>query len=56
MSENDIVAGYNHLMGEIDGLPEECPEDRVHLAELLHAIVHKAGELRQQILDEDLSN
>ena len=54
MSEDDILAGYNHLMGEIDGLPEECPEDRVHLAELLNAIIHKAGVLRQLILDEDV--
>jgi hypothetical protein len=56
MSENEILAGYNHLMGEIDGLPEECPGDRVHLAELLNAIVHKAGYLRQLILDDGVSN
>jgi hypothetical protein len=51
MGEPEIVAEYNHLMGELKGWPEECPGDRTMLVEMIGAVVSRANYLRELIVD-----
>ena len=53
MGELEIVAEYNHLMGELDGWPKVCPDDRTMLVEMIGAVVSRANYLRELIMDDD---
>ncbi|MGA7833620.1 MAG: hypothetical protein WCA31_00245 [Acidimicrobiales bacterium] len=49
MSEHDIEAEYNDLLGEVRSLPDHCPDDRIFLIELLEGICARASRLQQMI-------
>ncbi len=49
MSEHDVEAEYNDLLGEVRSLPDHCPEDRIFLIELLEGIAARVSHLQQLI-------